>query len=630
MADPQSKFILLAEDRASATLKRVSTEFSGLGEAAKSAAGLLLGFGGALSLGAIAVQMKHVADLQDEFGKLSQQLGVGVESLTELDYAAKLSDVSTEDLAAGITRLTSKMADVAQGGKEAAAIFESLGVKVKNTDGTLRPAEEVLKDIAQRFSEFEDGSTKTAYAVEIFGRAGAKLIPLLNSGRAGLADMANEARALGIVFDEKAAKAAEEFNDNLTRLSEAARGLKMELLQGLIPQVTEITQRFLDARREGLGFIDAIDVAANLKGLRTVDEQIADVQRRIADARSGKWTGFFGTENLKDLEAQLLKLLKLKDRFLSRETAGTELTIDYSEFGAPQKAPPKLKPATDPAADAAKRREEEMRSLIDAAIQRDFERYQKDVEALDAAISAALDREADRLEKAASAWKDVIDPTREYVRQLQEIRDLVASGDLTKEQGIAAEFEVQDRMQDATVKPGLEKAAKAFGEIDEWTKEAARNIQDELGDNLYDVLDGHFENIGKSFGNMLKRMAAEALAADLARAMFGDFAKTGEVGGWLGEGLKAIGTLIPTHAAGLDYVPYDGYLARLHVGERVQTAAEAAIGRSSGGVEINQTFHFGANVNRAEMAAWAERIRQQTIASIRQANQSGDYAFTGT
>jgi hypothetical protein len=39
---------------------------------------------------------------------------------------------------------------------------------------------------------------------------------------------------------------------------------------------------------------------------------------------------------------------------------------------------------------------------------------------------------------------------------------------------------------------------------------------------------------------------------------------------------------IPKHATGLDYVPHDDYIARLHEGERVQTKAEASAWRSRG------------------------------------------------
>ena len=320
MANPESKFVITAEDRATATLKRVSTEFGGLGRAALSAASTLTAFGGALSLGALVAQVKSVADLQDRFGKLAQQTGIGVQSLTELDYAAKLSDVSTEDLSTGVTRLTSKMGDVAQGSKEAAAVFDSLGVKVKNNDGTLRSSEEVLKDIAQRFSEFADGSTKTAYAVELFGRSGAKLIPLLNSGRDGLAEMADEARALGVVFDEKAAKSAERFNDNLTRLGQAAQGLKIELLQGLIPPLYEITQRFIEARAAGIDFIDSLDIAANIKGFGTLDEKIADVQLKAVEKQVNASSAFWSeASEIRDFDGA--KAIWPKGGALAKESA---------------------------------------------------------------------------------------------------------------------------------------------------------------------------------------------------------------------------------------------------------------------------------------------------------------------
>jgi signal transduction histidine kinase len=39
---------------------------------------------------------------------------------------------------------------------------------------------------------------------------------------------------------------------------------------------------------------------------------------------------------------------------------------------------------------------------------------------------------------------------------------------------------------------------------------------------------------------------------------------------------------IPAHASGLDYVPFDGYIAMLHRGERIQTAAEASLARMYG------------------------------------------------
>jgi hypothetical protein len=647
MANPESKFVITAEDRATATLKRVSAEFGGLGRAALSAAGMLTGFGSALSVGVIVSQVKAVADLQDRFGKLAQQTGIGVQSLTELDYAAKLSDVSTEDLSTGITRLTSKMGDVAQGSKEAAAVFDSLGVKVKNNDGTLRSSEEVLKDIAQRFSEFADGSTKTAYAVEIFGRSGAKLIPMLNSGRDGLAEMADEARALGVVFDEKAAKAAERFNDNLTRLGQAAQGLKIELLQGLIPPLYEITQRFIEARAAGIDFIDSLDIAANIRGFGTLDEKIADVQRRLEGAKSGQWTGLFSND-VKGLQAELEKLLALRRRVEGRETAQHPAGFNAALLarGATSGAEPPRLQGPRPAAGAARIPQadltDEQKLIVDAG--KMFEssvdqtvgaakRYQLALQMLDEAYQdgrlttgeydAALqklthttatagDAAYEDLKRLSDAWLDQLDPMREFTRQLEQVEQALSRGLISPEQAEA-------------IKKRLAEALQPLSESDAWAVQAAKNIQDALGQGLYDILSGNFDNIGKSFGNMLNRMLAEATAAQLSRALFGnDFAKGGGLGGLLGDGLKWLGNLfIPSHADGLDYVPYDGYIAKLHRGERVQTAAEA---RNAGpSIVIQSTVAPTPGMNAAEIRALLDQRDAQLKADIGQGLRRGRY-----
>lgn len=61
--------------------------------------------------------------------------------------------------------------------------------------------------------------------MELFGRSGREMIPLLNQGAGGLREMAREARELGIVVSESFSRRAENFNDNLRRLKAALQGL---------------------------------------------------------------------------------------------------------------------------------------------------------------------------------------------------------------------------------------------------------------------------------------------------------------------------------------------------------------------------------------------------------------------
>jgi hypothetical protein len=70
----------------------------------------------------------------------------------------------------------------------------------------------------------KDGANKTAIAVELFGRSGANLIPLLNGGARALSDATDEATRFGLIVSTEAGRAAEQLNDNLTRLGAVVRG----------------------------------------------------------------------------------------------------------------------------------------------------------------------------------------------------------------------------------------------------------------------------------------------------------------------------------------------------------------------------------------------------------------------
>jgi len=78
------------------------------------------------------------------------------------------------------------------------------------------------------------------------------------------------------------------------------------------------------------------------------------------------------------------------------------------------------------------------------------------------------------------------------------------------------------------------RSEKTFDQVGEFALEAARNIQNSLGDGLYGLLKGNFNDIGSAFGDMITRMVANAAAANLAGALFGDYDKSGQIGGLIG------------------------------------------------------------------------------------------------
>lgn len=201
-------------------------------------------------------------DAADRTGELAEMVGVTAEEMSRLGYAAQLSATDQETLATSMTKLAKLAADAAAGGASATAVFESMGIKVKNTDGTLRSTTEVLGDIADKFAGYREGTAKAALATEIFGKSGAQLIPFLNRGRDGLQELAAEADMLGITLSGSAANAAGEFNDRLDQLNAAKRGLGLQIAQQLLPTINTLTARLFDGAKNADLFGRAATIAA--------------------------------------------------------------------------------------------------------------------------------------------------------------------------------------------------------------------------------------------------------------------------------------------------------------------------------------------------------------------------------
>ncbi len=163
-------------DRMIVNLKQKLSEFSTYTRGVEWFAGLIGG----------------VVDTGDQLDEMSQKTGVSVEELQEFGYAAKQSGVSQEALGATIGKLNKNIYAAATGNKAAAKTFRTMGIAVKDAHGNIRPAGDVLGDLADHFSTLPDGPKKTALAMGVMGRSGANLIPVLNQGRARLEELRQE------------------------------------------------------------------------------------------------------------------------------------------------------------------------------------------------------------------------------------------------------------------------------------------------------------------------------------------------------------------------------------------------------------------------------------------------------
>ena len=210
------------------------------------------GIAAAFSINALRNMINDFAELGDSFDKMSQRTGVSVEALSGLKFAAEQSGASIETVEMGIRNMQRVLLDVQQGSSTAATTLQMLGLNIQQLQ-TLSPEQQFIQ-MAQAISQVQDPSKQAALAMELFGRSGTQLLPMLQQGEAGIEALIAEARRLGIVMSEEDAKAAADFTDAMNRLSSVFKGIATQVASVITPILTKLSNLFtsLDKGTRGL------------------------------------------------------------------------------------------------------------------------------------------------------------------------------------------------------------------------------------------------------------------------------------------------------------------------------------------------------------------------------------------
>lgn len=298
MAADRAQILITAVDQTKSAFESIKGNLARLGDQSNRLQAILAGLGVSLSAAGFAAFIKNAIDAADHLNKLSQKIGISVEALSTLRFAAELSDVSLESLQKGIKSLSQNIIETNTGVGDGAKLFDALGISVKNADGSMKSTEDVLLQVANVFYRLEDGAVKTTLAVKLFGKAGQDMIPFLNQGAAGINQLTTEADRLGLKLTAETARSAEAFNDNLLALKASSSSLGISLAQDFLPELTNITNAMREAANDagilkglwvGLGGIG--NLIFNGSQIQQAEEEVKRIQELVDSTRKKLETG---------------------------------------------------------------------------------------------------------------------------------------------------------------------------------------------------------------------------------------------------------------------------------------------------------------------------------------------------
>lgn len=246
MASNKVEIIIDGKNKAKGALDQANRQLGSLSDEAKAAGAAIAG---ALSVGVFANWIQGSIDAADAASKSAASTGMAVEEYTALKYAAELAGIGVEELDGALTKFNRTIDQAAGGGEKQLAAFDRVGVSITNASGQLKSNDQLLAEVADRFQAMPDGIQKTAMAMELFGKSGAKLIPLLNGGAEGLAELKAEAEKLGVVISGEQAAQSEVFNDNITRLGQAGQGAANQIAGEMLPTLVELSELLVDVNK---------------------------------------------------------------------------------------------------------------------------------------------------------------------------------------------------------------------------------------------------------------------------------------------------------------------------------------------------------------------------------------------
>ena len=329
MASNIVEYILnLKTNKASAKLGNIATRSKEVSSGLKTMAGAVVGVGLAFAAAGAALLKfaQSQADVINDLNDLEVRSGVSAKSINALKLAFVASGQEASTVKGLLDKMPMILSSIDKGAGNASKRFEDFNLKLRDSEGEMRSADDVMNDMITAVQGVENPTERAAAAVDLFGRQSANLMQALGN-QSSLKAFSDITERYGVDVGPEASKQAAQIQQSIGVLSVIVErfgqvfakifGLKgvvaplsfaMEMIveltnvisnsttfiNALIPRmhkefdlaVLEIKKMVLDLKDEILGFasfIVPIDVTQLQEDRKKTFKEIRGIKSEIAD-----------------------------------------------------------------------------------------------------------------------------------------------------------------------------------------------------------------------------------------------------------------------------------------------------------------------------------------------------------
>lgn len=571
--------------RATSSLDRFEKKGNQVAAGFKTAFGAL---GAAFSVGAIAAFAKSGIDAADALNDMSQRLGVSVKDLASFKLAAQLADTSLEGVGKGIARLSRSIGEAEGGNKKLAETLQTLGISA-------RDPKEAFFQLADATKRIQDPATRAALLNQVLGKSYQDLVPLLQQGGDALRKSAAESESFADAMARLAPNAGR-FNDELDRMKQSTAGASAAILERLVPSLADTATRVRELLDEnkgiqalvrafaGIGKLPFDLIFGDIKPAETAGERINDLKRELVSLDRSRQLKTVGNvlpglfvKTLSELDREMLvrknqiqALEKIGDKVFKPkakpEAGGGAGTIkiptpsgggaksdplagllgqtDIGKLAAFDKQVALLNARFDGGRKSTELYNQAMTRLVETTFSANFAEFNKqlaDQDETQRAVAEHLKATNDELFEQQQAWIEAGNALEDEMRtplenaniEFGRLQDLLDRGVISWETYGRAVMKVQD---------AIDETPEKLEAMDSFAKTFAENAQNSFAD-FFKNFDQGTDGMLQKFGETIKGMIAEAVAADLAKYLFGGLVNGGSGSGAVGTVLTGIGKI---------------------------------------------------------------------------------------